>query len=711
MNTHQAVAVAFLFVFLCSAVLSSSLINFAEGNYVPWVWHNSRVYIQSDGSVEPSTAPIERSGNIYKFTNDVFSGIAVQKNDVVIDGNGRKILGNYYGTGLLLQNVSNIVVQNVAVQYFSQGIYLDNCNNSAIKGNTVYGADIEVYQSFGNEIAENSVGRDISIDFSDRNNLTSNNASSISLSWSTNIQIINNRIKDASRTGVQLSNLNFTEGIYIDNSDNCQISDNTIENKNVGIDIWQSTNLNLTKNSLADNQVGFKLWGSDLWHYNQYLDVTNTVNGNPVYFLVNKSNYVVPNDAGWIATINCRDITVRNWRSMPNWDGILFVNTVDSSIVNCTISGNYNGVRFDNVTDIDLSQNILSDNQIAVRFERTENSTVTDNQILNNDRLFEIWHESKNNSVVNNDFVGNNTGYIEKDDRNSWDNGAEGNFWSMFTGVDFNHDGISDLPYNIDFDTNATDNFPLMLPRNRQLTFALKNQTSLEGFLSMPIEYINYTITESTGTFWAEVHGVYPMHLLVQNGSDLPMVYPIPPNTTEIHLLMDGTELNWSNYSNIEPSAKHQTDIGNWQMISSTIKSPPSDFLIEISYKHPIQVINGSYMFLYDLNISPYLSELNTKSMAKFAVQLQSLPANVTGLSVFTTSSEKGWIPVNSTLNKSSEGIIYAFNIGSEYGQNLPGDIAMVLGDFSIPEFPVWTILSLLIASIVGLAALYSKKK
>ena len=34
--------------------------------------------------------------------------------------------------------------------------------------------------------------------------------------------------------------------------------------------------------------------------------------------------------------------------------------------------------------------------------------------------------------------------------------------------------------------------------------------------LSMPVEYINYTITSINGTLWAKIDGDYPIYLLKQ---------------------------------------------------------------------------------------------------------------------------------------------------------------------------------------------------
>ena len=44
-----------------------------------------------------------------------------------------------------------------------------------------------------------------------------------------------------------------------------------------------------------------------------------------------------------------------------------------------------------------------------------------------------------------------------------WDNGSVGNYWNDYTGIDANHDGIGDTPYNIS-GGSSQDHYPLMLP-------------------------------------------------------------------------------------------------------------------------------------------------------------------------------------------------------------------------------------------------------
>ena len=696
------VAVGILF----SASVGSIEVSFGSTAYVPWVWHNIGIYIREDGTVDPPDAPIQRLGNTYSLKNDVFASLAIQRNDSILDGNGYKFYGSYYGTGILLQNANNVLVKNVNVQYFGQGIYFDNCNNSIIKNSKLVKCGVETYKSSNNSLLQNDIDAEISMNYGDNLVITGNNASSILIAWSTNVTITSNHIFDQKLANSSLALGNYTEGLYLDNISNSKIIENLIENKSVGVDIWESTNLTLSNNKLKDNQVGFKLWGSDLQHNLLSLDTTNSVNDKPIYYLVNKTDYTVPSNAGWIFTLSSKNITVQNWVSQPNWDGIVFLNTQDSQIKNCTLKGNYNAIRLDNSKNININQNTISDNAFAAfNLEGTTNSFFSENEISKNYYIFDLWRNSTNNTFFHNDFFGNPTGLIENGSKNHWDNGFEGNYWSSFTGVDFNQDGISDSPYKIDVNSSETDRFPSMKPFSNRIISQI--QPSNSSILSMPEEYINYTLTTINGALWAKIDGVYPMHLSQSTVNLLPMVYPIPPNTTNIHVRLQGKEMAWSNNSNIDPIARHTTAIGDWQMIYCELSPVPKDFLLEIHYEHPVQTINGSDTFLYDLNIRPYLSPSSVISTAHFKIEL---PENYSDIRIFRTGlNNSDWQMLNYTIHKNSSSITISFDVVSEYDKPLLGDVAFVLGNSAIIEFPIWVAVPLLV--LITLAALVFVKK
>jgi parallel beta-helix repeat protein len=704
LDIKQGVSLVAIFLVLFSAAAGMLNSNSYTSAYTPYVWHYSTIQIWDNGTVTPKSAPIRYEGNRYVLTSDIYNGIAVQKSGITIEGNGHKMYG-YRGTALLLQNVTDVTVQNLNIMYFSYGIYLENANSSIIKNNTLVNCGIKLIQSNNNHISGNNASKLISVEFSNNTSIIDNVASGITVTWCKNATVSNNILSDVTLGNSTATSGVYTEGISIDNSDSCSLVGNTIERKGLGVNIWYSTNLTFTDNNLRDNQFGFKLLGGNMQTYMHNIDTSNTVNGKPVYFLVNETNFQVPNNAGWIAAVNCKDITIHSWISTPNWDGVLLAYTSKSEISNSNLKENFNALKLINASECTIIQNTLINNQYAaLYFEDTTNCTVTQNNIIDNMCFFYIWADSTGNKIVRNNFVGNWTGSINKNLNNQWNDDNEGNYWSCFTGVDIDQNGASDVPFLIDKYSEEKDLIPHMTPYNNGIGVPIQSQThSMQ--LAMPYEILNYTITNINGTIWAKIHGTYPMHLTseIQEQS---LFYPIPPNTTNIQIKLDGEELSFSDYSKIDSTALHYTDIGNWQMIHCVANPSSKDFLLEIYYEHPVETINGTYTFLYDLNILPYLSPTSINSVANFNIKLE---GDLPSLQVFTTGFTGKWTSVeyNSTTNEGTT--IATFDIVSEYGKPLLGDIVFVLSDTIIPELTTWTIMLTLAATTVCIIVIQRK--
>jgi len=227
----------------------------------------------------------------------------------------------------------------------------------------------------------------------------------------------------------------------------------------------------------------------------------------------------------------------------------------------------------------------------------------------------------------------------------------------------------------------------LAIAGSQFVRFATANPVPVYS-LKMPEEYINYTISRVNGSLWAKVDGTYPLTkfgiecqdqaLSINNtwftftGDTLPMVYPTPPSTTNISVKMNETELKWSNYTQIVPESVHYTAIGDWPMISCTIYPVLDQFILKIHYEHPIMLMNGSYTFLYDLNISPYLSPWSNKSTAHFNIRFET---DYTDLQANTIATDGTMNPVDYTITKETAAETVSLQVVSEYSEPLPGDL------------------------------------
>lgn len=139
--------------------------------------------IKPDGGVEPSTDLLERNGNTYTFTGDIFGTITVRKAGITIDGAGYTLQGSSRGINLVGHDetynaYSNVLVKNLRISSFAEGIYTPSNNNSFI-GNFFDNARIHILGGpAGNVIKHNMFNStEIFIDYNQGGNdiITENN--------------------------------------------------------------------------------------------------------------------------------------------------------------------------------------------------------------------------------------------------------------------------------------------------------------------------------------------------------------------------------------------------------------------------------------------------------------------------------------------------------------------------------------------------------
>jgi len=99
--------------------------------------------IKPDGSIEPDTDIIwlQRNGSTYTFIVDIFATITVQRAGITIDGAGHTLQGNpresFRGINLVghdeaFNAYGNVLVKNLRIYNFAEGIYTPSNNNSFI---------------------------------------------------------------------------------------------------------------------------------------------------------------------------------------------------------------------------------------------------------------------------------------------------------------------------------------------------------------------------------------------------------------------------------------------------------------------------------------------------------------------------------------------------------------------------------------------------
>ncbi len=619
MNGKRKLVIPFLFLLFLVAGLR--LANLASANFMPPPPELPRVYIRTDGSVEPQTLPIQRTGNVYTFNGDIYNlTLEVQRENIVLDGAGYTFEGNGSGFGIILNGTGSVAIKNLNIENFREGISIEHSSGNTITGNSIANNELGIIlnDATNNQITENQI--------------TSNNQALLLYASASHNNIAQNNITGNGAQGgiwCEFTNYNATDDY------NSIVGNNITQNGGTGILLRGSSNDQIENNTIADNQYGISLSGSSCAY--------NVIRGNKLVGN-NNSNIGIGGD--------------------PKHNTI--------------------------------SENTIANSEIGVDIFNSNNSEFYHNDFINNKKQ------------VNNGYVNDSFGFIAPA-VNIWDKNYAGNYWSDYNGTDMNHDGTGDTPYVVD--SSNLDHYPLMTPYNGPMP-----QPSQSPILSMPQEYINYTVSMDNGSLWATVDGTYPMHLSPEwVGQELPLAYPTPPGTTNIRIELDGKQLTWSNYTQSVPDALHYTYLGEWPMILCTIQPSSTDFTLKIHYQHPILEANGTYLFLYDLNISPYLSASSSSSRAYFNVRFE---ANCSDIHVYTvpgdssTPRDNTRTPVNFTTSDDNGTETVGFTITSDYYKPVPGDelVTFENSQAQVPEFPSWIILLLLLCAMT-LTIVFAKNK
>jgi len=293
------------------------------------------IFIKENGSIE-GTNKIERVGNVYTFKDDIFGGIIVEGESLVIDGAGYTLQCSGSEYGIKLEG-SGVTVKNVIIRNFEYGIYLYRSENNVISENT---------------IIENSHG--------------------IHVPGPNNNTIIGNTVTD-NREGIYLSGIN-----------------NVMKN-----------------NEMKDNQYNFEILPQP--HFND-VDTSNTVNGKPIYYWVNRHDLTVPLDAGCVVLKNCTNILVQNLVLDNNKEGIVLVCTIDVVITNCSMSNNKSGIRIRLASNVTVTQNRLTNNGEGTIVDESNEITVGNNQIANNSENGIKFFDSQESEISENQIMGSSVG-------------------------------------------------------------------------------------------------------------------------------------------------------------------------------------------------------------------------------------------------------------------------------------------------------------
>jgi parallel beta-helix repeat protein len=438
---------------------------------------NGTIYIRADGSIDPPTASIVSIDNVtYSLVNNIYDSIAVERDNIVVDGGGYVVQGTGSGTGIAIVERNNVTIWNVNVEAFGYGIQLRSANNSNILDNNITASsDTGVWLSISDHNC--IVG----------NNITNSTFYGVYLDSSSNVSVSRNDITNCSVGGITLQ------------SSVGNIAENNITNSTYGIWLSGSPNNSLSENVMSDNRYCLYIVGPTSENFKHSIDPSNLANGKPVYYLSNQSGLSISPETypqvGYLALVDCADITVENMSLSGNGQGILLVNTNNSKIANSNMTNNIIGIELFGSWNNNLSNNNIPNSTGGIWLHRSSNNTISDNKVAGNSGYgIALFSSSNNNNVIRNTIMasGNYGIYLPSSNNNifhnnlvnekqifaqlkanSLDDGypSGGNYWSSYDGTDLycgsnqnetGSDGIGDQPYAIN--ANNIDKYPLMKP-------------------------------------------------------------------------------------------------------------------------------------------------------------------------------------------------------------------------------------------------------
>jgi len=346
-NTKPSLAI--ILVFLLGIFCMAEKVRTAEAS--------GTIYIQPDGSVDPSTAPIFSLDKVtYIFEDDVNDSVVIRRSNIVIDGAGHVVEGNGTGKGFTLSSIRNVTIRNTAIKGFEYGVYLQS--------------------AFGNTVLENSV-----------------------------------------------TNNSHAFGLF--SSSNNSISGNSITNSGDCFWLMSSSYNTLVGNGMNGNKYSFYLAGFGLGDFVQFIDVSNTIDGKPVYYFVGKKDLLITpstvSNIGFLGVVNSQNVSVEGLTLTNSWQGILLAYTNSSGIRDNNISSNYYGVWLFSSFGNSFSSNNITNNQVGTYFDESSNNTFSENSIMNNsDYGIHLSGSSDCNNFSENDVIHDRIGaFLERSSNNT----------------------------------------------------------------------------------------------------------------------------------------------------------------------------------------------------------------------------------------------------------------------------------------------------
>jgi parallel beta-helix repeat protein len=297
---------------------------------------------------------------------------------------------------VILVNCTGITVQDGNGGNSYKEILLVYTNNSNIRNTNV---PIRLVSSSHNTIAHNA--GTVQLENSSSNTITENT-----------IKYANRMIYLTGSSGNIISGNTVTDGngilIYYSSNDNI-ISNNTLTNNDQGIHLYGSSRNILRNNRMIDNENQFFVSSPDsgLSNFINQVDTSNTVNGKPIYYWIDKRGGMVPSDAGCVVLVNCTSMSVENL-NFTDGQSILLAWTTNSNITNNTVTDGQGIYLVYSSNGNTVSENVVRSSKYGVSVSYSLDNSIVENNITSCSVSGVHLSEAKNITVISNTIKSNN---------------------------------------------------------------------------------------------------------------------------------------------------------------------------------------------------------------------------------------------------------------------------------------------------------------
>lgn len=172
-------------------------------------------------------------------------------------------------------------------------------------------------------------------------------------------------------------------GLRLEAATSPRIEDNRFVANDPGLSLVASTQARLQGNAFVDD--GLHVEGSSVDAYDHEVDTSNTVNGDPIRYVVNGTGHDVTGPAGQVVLANTTDARVEGLRVANTTTGLRLAFTEGTQVSNNTLEANDRGLHLSGALEPTIRDNALVGNRDGALVAASTDVQIHQNNIHDNE--------------------------------------------------------------------------------------------------------------------------------------------------------------------------------------------------------------------------------------------------------------------------------------------------------------------------------------